>query len=346
MAENPKLSVCIPTYNRAGYIGDALESVVSQYEKSWDGKVEICVSDNASTDDTEKVVSSIQAKNRVPLVYSKNEKNLGFDRNLLKVASLARGKYCWFLGDDDIIEPGGIAQILEVLEKEKNLSGISVKQNGYSNDLKHKIFLRSPLPNQSHVYQNAEAAFQALALYFGYVSGQIINRDLWNRVVNESPVQNYFNALVHVYVIGKMLRLNPEWMYLSAPLVGWRSGNDSFLSELGRYHYFELYVVGYRDIALGVFGKGLTYHYVMSRVCTHYIRMHFMTARSENASAGFFLKAFKLCVKNYWRYPDFWFKTFPLFLMPSWFYKLIRSLYRLTLKKRLLKEQGLAPCRR
>jgi abequosyltransferase len=343
MAENPKLSVCIPTYNRAGYIGDALESVVSQYEKSWDGKVEICVSDNASTDETELVVSRILEKNPIPIIYHRNEKNIGFDRNMLAVIGMARGRYCWFLGSDDIIEPGGISEILKILEKEKDLAGISVSCNNYSCDLSRRIFLNRMLPKHSHSYHHAEECFRALGFHLGYISGQIINRDLWNRVVNESPVQNYFNGYVHIYVILKMLKLNSEWIYLSSPLVGWRSGNDDLLSEQGHYSRLELDVVGYRDVVLGAFGRGRIYHDMMSLIGSYYARGRLMTARSESASSGFFLKAFKLCVTNYWRYPAFWFKTFPLFLMPSWFYKLIRPLYRLTLKKRLLKEQGLAP---
>jgi abequosyltransferase len=334
------LSVCIPTYNRARFIGEALESVVSQYEKSWDGKVEICVSDNASSDDTENKVLSFRSKSSLPITYSKNENNQGFDRNLLKAVSLAHGRYCWLLGDDDIIESGGISQVLGILEKEKNLSGISVKRSAYSLDLSHRI-LDGSMPSQSRLYQDLETAFRALAFYVCYISGQIVNKNLWDGVVAEFPIQNYLNAYVHIYIIGQMLRKNPRWMYWANPLVGWRSGNDSFLSEMGRFRRLEIDVVGYRDIALGVFGRGPMYHYVMALVGSHHVCYHLMTARSDNVSAGFFVKALGLCLKNYWRYPAFWFKTFPLFLMPSSVYKSFRWIYRRTWKKRLIKEQGL-----
>lgn len=339
--ENYLLSICIPTYNRAGYIGETLESVISQYEKSWDGVVEICVSDNASTDDTGRVVSRAAEKSPVPILYSRNETNIGADRNYLKVISIAHGRYCWFLGSDDIIEPGGIGQVLEILGKEKNLSGISVNRNEYSRDLSRSIFVPAPLPRQDYFYQDSEECFRALVLYFGYISGQIINKSSWDLVVANEPVQNYFNAYVHIYIIGQMLRKNSRWMYLSTPLVGWRSGNDSFLSDLGRYRRLEIDVVGYRDVSKGVFGCASVFHYVMSQVGSHHVRFHLMTARSESASADFFIQAFKLCVKNYWRYPAFWIKTFPLFLMPSPVYKFVRFFYQRTWKKHLRKEQGL-----
>jgi abequosyltransferase len=340
MTETPELSICIPTYNRARYIPTTLKSVISQHEENWQGKVEICVSDNASTDDTQIIVSQIAEKSPIPIVYSRNETNIGADRNYLKVISIAHGRYCWFLGSDDIIEPGGISQVLGILEREKNLSGISVKRNAYSLDLSHRI-LDGSIPSQSRLYQDSETAFRALVFYFGYISAQIIDKNLWDGVVAEFPIQNYLNAYVHIYIIGQMLRKNSRWMYWATPLVGWRSGNDSFLSEMGRFRRLEIDVVGYRDIALGVFGRGPMYHYVMALVGSRHVFYHLTTARSENVSAGFFVKALGLCLKNYWRYPAFWFKTFPLFLMPSSVYKSFRWIYRRTWKKRLIKEQGL-----
>lgn len=48
-----KLSICIGTFNRSAFIGATLESIVSQATS----ECEIVVSDNASNDDTWKVVS-------------------------------------------------------------------------------------------------------------------------------------------------------------------------------------------------------------------------------------------------------------------------------------------------
>ena len=67
--------------------------------------------------------------------------------------------------------------------------------------------------------------------YLGYIPGQIVHRELWNKTVAANPVEKYFNAYVHVYVIAKMLQTHPRWLYVKTPCVGWRSGNDSFLSE-------------------------------------------------------------------------------------------------------------------
>ena len=48
----PLLSICIPTYNRSGYLEQCLESIVHQ--ERFD-EIEVIISDNCSTDDTEAV---------------------------------------------------------------------------------------------------------------------------------------------------------------------------------------------------------------------------------------------------------------------------------------------------
>jgi abequosyltransferase len=50
------LSICIATYNRGGYIGETLDTIIPQL----DNDVELLVVDGASTDNTKDVVRSIE----------------------------------------------------------------------------------------------------------------------------------------------------------------------------------------------------------------------------------------------------------------------------------------------
>ena len=120
-----KLSLCIPTYNRGGFIGETLESIVSQATDD----IEIIVSDNASQDDTEAIVRGFQE--RFPrITYHRFERNMGADKNFLKVVELATGEYCWFMGSDDKVENGGIATVLANLAKHPDLAGfLSIATN-------------------------------------------------------------------------------------------------------------------------------------------------------------------------------------------------------------------------
>ena len=81
-----KISICIPTYNRCKHLSNCLNSIIlnTNYNKS---DVQICVSDNCSTDETEAVLH--QAQKKIDIVYKKNKKNIGIPRNFLNVISMA-----------------------------------------------------------------------------------------------------------------------------------------------------------------------------------------------------------------------------------------------------------------
>jgi glycosyltransferase involved in cell wall biosynthesis len=99
----PPVTIGIPTYNRAdGYFRLALESAVRQTYKN----IEIVVSDNCSTDNTEAVVKEI-ADARVR--YFKQEKSLSPNENFNFCLNQAGGAYFLLLHDDDLIDEDFIA---------------------------------------------------------------------------------------------------------------------------------------------------------------------------------------------------------------------------------------------
>jgi glycosyltransferase involved in cell wall biosynthesis len=109
-----KLSICIPTYNRARNLANCLHSIALNVAASR-ADVEVCVSDNCSTDDTEQVVREAQSKLRIK--YRKNPQNLGIPRNFLNVVAMAEGEFAWLIGDDDLLLPTTVEQLLSLLEQ-------------------------------------------------------------------------------------------------------------------------------------------------------------------------------------------------------------------------------------
>ncbi|MBE7170990.1 MAG: glycosyltransferase family 2 protein [Williamsia sp.] len=103
-----KVSICIPQYNRIGYLLKSLQRI----EKQTYGNIEIVVSDDCSTDDTENRIKELQAIYRFPLVYKRNENNLGYDRNYRQSIELASGDYCFILGNDDTLNEADTIQYL------------------------------------------------------------------------------------------------------------------------------------------------------------------------------------------------------------------------------------------
>lgn len=97
MTDEPLVSICIPTYNRAGMIGSAIESALGQSYRN----VEVIVVDNASTDSTEEVVRKFK-DNR--LHFHRNSTNLGLFGNFNKCVELASGEFIHILHSDDYID--------------------------------------------------------------------------------------------------------------------------------------------------------------------------------------------------------------------------------------------------
>lgn len=98
----PALSVLIPNYNYARYIGETIDSVLVQAPPH----IEIVVADNASTDASVEVVRGF---NDERVKVSVNACNLGFAANLERVASLAKGRRMLLLSSDDKMKAGAIA---------------------------------------------------------------------------------------------------------------------------------------------------------------------------------------------------------------------------------------------
>jgi len=335
---NYKLSICIPTYNRAKYLPDLLDSILKQVDLQT--PIEICVSDNASEDGTQALIAKY--KNDYPhLVYFCAPQNMGADINYLKAISLASGEYCWLMGSDDKVESGAIAYILQLLQKYPKLTGMSLNRYAYDVGLTSVVYefpiFKSP-PLGDIVFTDEAEIFAKLGDYFGYISGQVVNRNVWEQMVRSHDLTPFYNSYVHVYVIGLMLKVDPRWLFVNKRCVGWRSGNDSFLSSLGRYKRMQIDIVGYDAIARELFGqRSKIYKKLTNKVLTVHVKAAVKGAKFDKIN-NFVWPAFKLTLRYYWKYPAFWLILMPYYLMPSEALLWMRSFYRKFIKNRLIKK--------
>ena len=112
----PQVSVIIPTYNRAHLLSRAIKSVLNQTFQDF----EIIIVDDASTDDTDKLVVSFH-DSRVR--YIQHEKNHGGGAVRNSAIKQAQGDYIAFLDSDDEWLP-------EKLEKQMKLFNGTSKKVG------------------------------------------------------------------------------------------------------------------------------------------------------------------------------------------------------------------------
>jgi glycosyltransferase involved in cell wall biosynthesis len=98
VAAGPSLGVIIPTYNRSGYLRQAIESVLSQTRPP----DEVLVVDDGSTDDTAAVCASFQSVRRV------QQANQGRAAACNAGLTMVRSEFVILLDDDDMLNPRAI----------------------------------------------------------------------------------------------------------------------------------------------------------------------------------------------------------------------------------------------
>jgi glycosyltransferase involved in cell wall biosynthesis len=109
----PRVSVIIPTYNRAGFIGEAIQSVLDQTCTDW----ELIVVDDGSTDETAQVVA--QFGERVTYVY---QDNAGVSAARNAGLATARGELVSFLDSDDRMLPHNLETLVVLLDAQPKVS--------------------------------------------------------------------------------------------------------------------------------------------------------------------------------------------------------------------------------
>jgi len=334
-----QLSLCIPTYNRAKFLTETIESILTQFND----EVELIISDNASEDNTTEIVQRYQQLHP-RITYHRWDKNMGADANFLKVVELSRGKFCWFIGSDDTVTPGAIEKVISYLKRRDNASGLSVNSLSCSYDMSFKqnvVFGMPQITNQPFMndkwYEHGSEAFYHLADYFGYISAQIVNRRLWNEVIVTCNVAEYFQAHVHVYVISEMLIRYGNWGYIHYPCINYRSGNDSFL-ERGNFYRLSILVKGYEKIISNVWWE---FPFVQRSVSNLILRIHVMnliggvylkTPLSVKIEPWYFFRSFLLCFSFYWEKPFFWIQIAPFCMIPRPIIFLIKKVKRVITK--------------
>ena len=129
--ENKLVSVIMPTYNCAKFMGETIESVQKQTYTNW----EIIIVDDCSNDNTEEVVNKyIEKDNRIE--YYKFEENQG----AAKAMEFASGSYMAFLDSDDLWKSDKLEKQLKFMnDNNYNFSCTAYEQINEEGSLTGKI---------------------------------------------------------------------------------------------------------------------------------------------------------------------------------------------------------------
>ena len=202
--KTPQISIMMLTYNRARFLPEAVESVLAQNFNDW----ELLTIDDASTDDTEKLVGEYVKKD-ARIKYFKNQINLNISKSRNRALNLAQGKYIAVLDSDDIwCDENKLIRQYSFLEKNQDyvlIGGgrIIIDENGCElkrtfgtqgdNNLKRNILIKNPFTNSAVMFRKSVAVKVG-----GYGDGLdgIEDYDLFLRLGAEGRMENLKELIV------------------------------------------------------------------------------------------------------------------------------------------------------
>ena len=249
------LSICIPTYNFAKFIGQTLDSIIPNLREG----VEVIILDGGSTDDTTHVVA--QRREDFPQIqYHRQEFRGGIDRDIVKVISLAQGDYCWLISADDIMIPGAIDKVLNSMKSKCDIYLCEQILCSYEMKpiKKHPIFNHITTPEVFHLKnilqrQRYFSHARTTEAFFSFLSGPIFKIDVWKKT--EGVPESFYETCWGL--AGRLLSLVPSGLvvhYLGENLLYKRGDNDSF-REHGVVNRLRISVEGFTHIGETIFGK-------------------------------------------------------------------------------------------
>lgn len=110
---NELVSIITPSYNTASFIGQTIESVLSQTYQNW----EMIIVDDCSSDDTDEIVREYLFDERIK--YIKNDSNSGAAISRNRALREARGKWIAFLDSDDLWDSNKLEEQIYFMESKR-----------------------------------------------------------------------------------------------------------------------------------------------------------------------------------------------------------------------------------
>jgi len=281
---NIDLTICIPVYNCADFLGQALDSILPQTTR----KIEVVVYDGGSLDWTHTLLENY-INNWPNLHYYRSEVRGGIDVDMAKCVGFAKGKYCWLFSGDDVMRPRAIERALEWIKYKNDV--YICKHTLCSKEMvvlsEHPVLqpdrqFTANLANESERLDWFERAVTTEA-FFSFMSGLIVRRDKWSN--GELPEAFNRSCWGHVARFFALIPKGLEVCYVPEIWLDQRGGNDSF-ADKGIVDRFRIAIEGYHNLAESFFGSATLEAFYIRRVI-----------RNEFGLASF-VSAKVLCKKN------------------------------------------------
>ncbi|QJP32998.1 glycosyltransferase [Nonlabens sp. Ci31] len=124
MMQQPLVSICIPTYNGAKFLNEALDSIIIQTYKN----LEVIISDDNSQDDTLTILEFFKRQTKLPTAIINHKPN-GIGSNWNNCIKHAQGKYIKFLFQDDKLLPKCVEEMVLALQEHTDCKMVACQRS-------------------------------------------------------------------------------------------------------------------------------------------------------------------------------------------------------------------------
>jgi abequosyltransferase len=249
-----RLSFCIPTFNFGAYIGETLDSIVSQATD----QVQIVIVDGGSTDDTAEIVGRYMRVSE-NIKFIRRDRRHGIDLDILETVAQADGEYCWLLSSDDVLRPDAVQRVLNILhgaDHDLVMVGFDSCTVDMSRIERHPIsrFTKPISLNLSKPSDRLNYFSQACTTtaFFSFISNLIVRRKKWQDI----SVETVFIGSCWIIASKLFSACEADLRLYFDPSIflDKRGDNDSF-SASGVVNRLKLSICGFRELGRFYFGS-------------------------------------------------------------------------------------------
>jgi len=207
----PLVSICVYNYNYGRFLAQCLNSIAGQTYRN----IEICFSDNASTDNSWQIAKDFAQHYPGRMSLARNRENFGATANLNNSRRNARGKYLLLLCSDDAMKPDYIERCVTLLEQHPDAAFAMVHREII--DDAGKPTSEPPFYDQTCLIEGEEqAAVYMMAAINPSISQVLYNHEILMRqtVANGVTVRWFGQRLIDF-----LLCLESSVVYIKDPLL-------------------------------------------------------------------------------------------------------------------------------
>ena len=219
----PRLSIAIPTVNRASLLARAIESALAQTSQD----IEILVSDNGSTDETPSVI----ARYHDPRLRTfRHEVTMHMMRHSEFILAQVKGEFVVALSDDDYLEPGFAAETLAAFDRNPSAAFVYTGCAVHYDDVQVPALVGPPIESTSDFLLNHYSGRRELSWcacvtrlrdlkQIGQVPENRIIGDMyyWTKMAFRGPVVCVPKVLSH-YILLRPQTQNDNYSHGTSPL--------------------------------------------------------------------------------------------------------------------------------